>query len=349
MGKARVLVVDDSALMRELLTALLSKDEGLEVVGTAADPISAWNKIQTLNPDVLTLDVEMPKMDGLTFLEKLMRARPVPVVMVSTLTERGCDTTLRALELGAIDYVTKPKLDVTRNTLELASEIASKVKAAACAKPRRRQRPPAAAGGPPGVLRAPGALLKSTQQVIAIAASTGGTEALREVLCALPSDAPGIVIVQHMPLRFTQAFAQRLNGLCKINVREAQHGDRIVAGLALLAPGDRHMQVVRSGAIYSVHLSDGPPVGHHRPSADVLFESCARCLGANAVAVVLTGMGADGARGLHTMKKAGARTIAQDEATSVVFGMPREAILTGAVDHVLPLDRVAEAALRLAE
>jgi two-component system chemotaxis response regulator CheB len=345
MTRSRVLVVDDSALMRELLSTLLSRHPELEVVGTAADPFSAWNKIQTLKPDVLTLDVEMPKMDGLTFLDKLMRAHPMPVVMVSTLTERGCDTTLRALELGAIDYVTKPKLDVTRGTLELGSEIANKVRAAASARPRR-----SGSGVVKAQLqRAPGALLKSTQQVIAMAASTGGTEALREVLCALPRDAPGIVIVQHMPLRFTEAFAQRLDKLCQISVREAKDGDRIVPGLALIAPGERHMQVVRSGAIYSVQLTDEPPVGHHRPSADVLFASCARCLGANAVAVVLTGMGADGARGLHAMKQAGARTIAQDEASSVVFGMPKEAILTGSVDHVLPLDRVAETMLRLAE
>jgi two-component system, chemotaxis family, protein-glutamate methylesterase/glutaminase len=345
MTRARVLVVDDSALMRELLSTLLSKHADLEVVGTAADPFSAWNKIQTLKPDVLTLDVEMPKMDGLTFLDKLMRAHPMPVVMVSTLTERGCDTTLRALELGAIDYVTKPKLDVTRSTLELGAEIASKVRAAASARPRRARS--AVMKAP--LQRAPGALLKSTQQVIAMAASTGGTEALREVLCALPRDAPGLVIVQHMPLRFTQAFAQRLDKLCQISVREARDGDRIVPGLALIAPGERHMQVVRSGAVYSVQLNDEPPVGHHRPSADVLFESCARSLGGNAVGVVLTGMGADGARGLHAMKQAGARTIAQDEASCVVFGMPREAILTGSVDHVLPLDRVAEALLRLAE
>jgi two-component system chemotaxis response regulator CheB len=346
MGKARVLVVDDSALMRELLTTLLSKDPELEVVGTAADPFSAWNKIQTLQPDVLTLDVEMPKMDGLTFLEKLMRARPMPVVMVSTLTERGCETTLRALELGAIDYITKPKLDVTRGTIDLGAEITSKVKAAAAARPRRA-RPEASPRAP--LRRTPGALLKSTQQVVAIAASTGGTEALREVLCALPRDAPGIVIVQHMPLLFTRAFAERLDKLCQISVREARAGDRILPGLALVAPGERHMQVVRSGAIYSVELTDDPPVGHHRPSADVLFESCARCLGANAVAVVLTGMGADGARGLHAMKRAGARTIAQDEASSVVFGMPKEAILTGSVDHVLPLDQVAAKLLQLAE
>jgi two-component system, chemotaxis family, protein-glutamate methylesterase/glutaminase len=345
MPKARVLIVDDSALMRELLSAMLSRDPELEVVGTAADPYGAWQKIQTLEPDVLTLDVEMPKMDGLTFLGKLMRARPMPVVMVSTLTEKGCETTLRALELGAIDYVTKPKLDVTRGTIELGAEIASKVRAAARAKPRR---PRSSAAPKPIAARAPGALLKSTQQVIAIAASTGGTEALREVLSALPRDAPGMVIVQHMPLRFTQAFAQRLDGLCQIEVREARDGDRIVPGLALIAPGDSHMLVARSGTIYSVRLSGDPPVNHHRPAADVLFESCARNLGANAVAVVLTGMGSDGARGLHAMKQAGARTMAQDEATCVVFGMPKEAILTGSVEHVVPLEQVAETMLRLA-
>jgi two-component system, chemotaxis family, protein-glutamate methylesterase/glutaminase len=357
MKKTKVLVIDDSALMRELLSTLIAHDPHLEVVGTAPDPYVAWNKIQLLNPDVITLDVEMPKMDGITFLEKLMRARPMPVVMVSTLTARGCETTLRALELGAVDYVTKPSLDVTRTTREIAAELIAKVNAAALAKVQRRRA--ASSSTSTGVRVSvvprredrptPTALLKSTEQVVAIAASTGGTEALRAVLAALPSDCPGIVIVQHMPPLFTSQFAQRLDKLCSIRVREATDGERILRGVALVAPGNRHMEVVRSGAHYSVRLLDSAPVNHHRPAADVLFPSCASALGANAVAVVLTGMGADGARGLAAMKRAGARTVAQDEASCVVFGMPKEAIATGCVDHVVSLDRIAETILALAQ
>lgn len=338
--KTRVLIVDDSALMRELLTTILNSAPGIEVVGAAPDPYVAWKKIQLLSPHVVTLDVEMPKMDGLTFLEKLMRARPIPVVMVSTLTERGCETTLRALELGAIDFVAKPKLDVSRRTQDLGNELIRKVRAAAAARPRS-----GVSLAPQPLQTRPRAMLKNNHQVIAVASSTGGTEALRRVLASLPANTPGMLLVQHMPASFTKQFAARLNSVSAMNVREARDGDRIAPGLALLAPGNRHMVVERRGASYAAALHDGPPVHHHRPAADILFESCAKCLGPKAVSVVLTGMGADGAHGLALMKQAGARTIAQDEESSVVFGMPKEAIATGCVDHVVPLGEVARTLL----
>lgn len=341
----RALVVDDSALMRGLMADILSGDAGIEVAGTAADPYAAWDKIGRLAPDVITLDVEMPRMDGLTFLEKLMRARPMPVVMVSSLTERGCETTLRALELGAFDFVTKPKIDVERGTAEIAREIIEKVKAAARAKMRPR-RTPAPAAAP--VRPAAPAGFRGTHKVIAAGASTGGTEALRELLCALPPDAPGVVVVQHMPERFTSAFAARLDALARIRVAEAADGDRVLPGHALIAPGDHHMELVRSGAEYRVRVFMDQPVNRHRPSVDVLFHSCARAAGQNAVGVILTGMGNDGARGLAAMRAAGARTIAQDEETCVVFGMPKEAIALGAAERVEPLGEIASAALRFA-
>lgn len=349
--RVRVLIVDDSAVMRQLLTAILSRAPDIEVVGTARDAFTARDRILGLRPDVLTLDVEMPGMDGLTFLEKLMRAAPMPVVMVSSLTERGAVTTLRALELGAVDFVAKPKLDVRAGTLTLADELVEKVRAAARARLRPlRPRPapavPARAEPPPAE---PAALPRSTWSVIAMGASTGGTEALREVLSSLPADSPGVVVVQHMPEGFTRSFAERLDGLCRVRVREARDGDRILPGHVLIAPGNRHLRVYRSGAVYGVRLSDDPPVNRHRPSVDVLFQSCARALGANAVGVILTGMGGDGARGLLAMRAAGARTIAQDEATCVVFGMPREAIAAGAVEEILPLDQIASRALRYAQ
>jgi two-component system chemotaxis response regulator CheB len=333
--------------MRQLLTEILSHDPDLEVIGSACDPIAARDKIKALNPDVLTLDVEMPRMDGLSFLEKLMRARPMPVVMVSSLTERGAATTLRAMELGAVDFVTKPKIDMRTGTLELADEIVQKVKNAARAHPRRLSPHAAtpAGGHASGGLQA-GALLRSTHKVIAVGASTGGTEALREFLVPLPSDTPGVVIVQHMPAAFTRSFADRLDSLCQMNVKEAEDGDRILPGRVLLAPGNFQMRVHRSGAVYSVRITQEDPVNRHRPSVDVLFDSCARDLGANAVGVILTGMGADGARGMAAMRKAGARTFAQDEATCVVFGMPREAILAGGVEQTLPLHDLPAAALR---
>jgi two-component system, chemotaxis family, protein-glutamate methylesterase/glutaminase len=345
MPRVRVLIVDDSALMRQLLQDILSSDRGIEVVGLAADPYIARDKIRALQPDVLTLDVEMPRMDGLSFLEKLMRYHPMPVLMISSLTERGCETTLRALELGAIDFVSKPKVDVAAGTVELAAEIIRKVKIAAAA----RVRPPSPASGaaPRPPVCAPRTLFKSTHKVIAVGASTGGTEALREFLTPLPPDTPGIVIVQHMPETFTRSFAQRLDSLCQVRVKEAEDGDRILPGHVLIAPGNYHMRVMRSGASYSVCVVMSEPVNRHRPSVDVLFDSCAEHLGANAVGVIMTGMGNDGARGLLAMRKAGAPTVAQDEASCVVFGMPKEAIAMDAAQEVVPLDRMPQAVLRL--
>jgi two-component system chemotaxis response regulator CheB len=346
--RTRVLVVDDSALVREVVVDLLSRDPGIDVVGSAADPYSAWDKIQRLKPDVLTLDVEMPRMDGLTFLEKLMRAHPMPVVMVSSLTERGCDTTLRALELGAVDFVTKPRIDVARGTCDLAAEILLKVKAAAGAKVHGKTAPLRTAESPATASAPRPASFSGTYKIIAIGASTGGTEALRELLCALPPDAPGIVIVQHMPEHFTRAFADRLNTLTRIRVSEAKDGDRVLPGHALIAPGSYHMELVRSGADYRVRVFIGEPVNRHRPSVDVLFDSCARAAAQNAVGVILTGMGDDGARGLAAMRVAGARTIAQDETSCVVFGMPKEAIARGGAEFVEPLSQIPQAALNLA-
>jgi two-component system chemotaxis response regulator CheB len=287
----------------------------------------------------MTLDVEMPGMDGLTFLEKLMRARPMPVVMVSSLTERGCETTLRALELGAVDFVSKPKMDVKSQTLALADEIVEKVCSAGRTRVRKIVSP---SSDSPGPSLKTDALIRGTHKVIAIGASTGGTEALREVLMPLPADSPGIVIVQHMPEKFTTAFANRLDSLCKIRVHEAADGDRILPGHALLAPGSFHMEVMRSGAEYKVKISQTAPVNRHRPSVDVLFHSCARYLGANAVGVILTGMGDDGARGLLAMRQAGARTFAQDEATCIVYGMPGSAVAMGAAQDILPLGRIPQ-------
>jgi len=351
MPKIRVLIVDDSALMRQILTKLLSQDPEIEVVGAAPDPYVAWDKIKLLQPNVVTLDVEMPRMDGLTFLEKLMLARPTPVVMVSSLTGRGAETTLRALELGAVDFVTKPSFDVAQGTLQLGQELIEKVKIAAGAALRGKRGVRPIVPSRPGPTASKGPLLRSvrsTARVIAIGASTGGTEAIAEVLSALPADAPGIVIVQHMPAGFTTSFANRLNGLCKMRVKEAQDGDRILTGQVLLAPGDFHMRVVRSGSQDSVRVFSAPPVNRFRPSVDVLFNSCADQLGCNCVGVILTGMGNDGARGMRALHDAGGPTIAQDEATSVVFGMPKEAIAHGGVDQVLPIDRIAEAALEAA-
>jgi two-component system chemotaxis response regulator CheB len=344
--RTRVLVVDDSALMRQALSQMLERDPAIEVVGTAADPYVARDKIKELNPDVLTLDVEMPRMDGLSFLEKLMRAHPMPVVMVSSLTEAGCATTLRALELGAVDFVSKPTLDLRQHLPAVAAEVIEKVKNAAAARIRPRATTVAPAAPVNG--RPSPTVLRTTQQLLAIGASTGGTEALREFLTALPADAPGAVIVQHMPEHFTRSFAERLDGLCTVRVHEAADGDRVLAGHALIAPGSHHMRLVREGATYLVRLGSDAPVNRHRPSVDVLFHACAEYAGANAVGVIMTGMGDDGARGLVAMRKAGAATLAQDEATCVVFGMPRAAIELGGAERVLPLDRLADAALTLA-
>jgi two-component system chemotaxis response regulator CheB len=348
MGKIRVLVVDDSALMRQLVTEILQSDSEIEVVGTAADPFVAKDKILALNPDVLTLDVEMPRMDGLSFLEKLMSGRPMPVVMLSSLTEKGCQTTMRALEIGAVDFVTKPKLDVVTGMEAIAREIIEKVKSASRAKVQRslaRSDRPVYDGPKPA---SASALITSTHKVIAVGASTGGTEALMELLTQFPPDAPGAVVVIHMPEGFTSSYAERLDRHCRVRVKEAEDGDRILPGHVLLAPGNFHVAVQRSGATYSVRVYSAPPVSRHRPSVDVLFQSCAEVLGSNGVGVILTGMGSDGADGLLEMHNRGAFTIAQDEATCVVFGMPREAISKGGVDEVLPLKRIAASALEAA-
>lgn len=344
MARTKVLVVDDSALMRQMLGDLLARDPDLQVVGSAADPYAAWDKVKQLDPDVLTLDVEMPKMDGLTFLSKLMTARPTPVVMVSSLTERGAETTFRALELGAVDFVPKPKLDVMTGTVALADELVAKVKAAARARPQPR--PDRPAGGP--APKPPAAGLRTTHKVIALGASTGGTEALFEVLTAFPADAPGTVVVIHMPEGFTKSYAARLDRACAVRVSEARDGDRVLPGHVLLAPGGLQTSVQRSGATVITRVAAGPPVNRHRPAVDVLFESCAKELGANVAGAILTGMGGDGARGLLAMRRAGARTVAQDEATCVVFGMPKEAIALGGAEAVLPLGRIAGELLRLA-
>jgi two-component system chemotaxis response regulator CheB len=326
--------------MRQVLGSLLGRDPAIEIVGTARDPYVARDKILELKPDVLTLDIEMPRMDGLAFLEKLMRVRPMPVVMVSSLTAAGCATTLRALELGAVDFVTKPKVDLRERMAEVALEIIEKIKVAASA--RVRQRVPTAPVLPyPRSAVAP----RITEPVIAVGASTGGTEALREFLAVLPSDAPGVVVVQHMPERFTRAFADRLDQLCTVRVKEADDGDRVLAGHALIAPGNRHMRLARDGGSYLVRLSGEPPVNRHRPAVDVLFHSCATEALGHAVGVIMTGMGDDGARGLLAMRKAGARTLAQDEESCVVFGMPKVAVELGAAEDVVPLSRLAQAAL----
>jgi two-component system chemotaxis response regulator CheB len=349
MSRTRVLIVDDSALMRSLLTEIINADPELEAVGTAPDPVVAWQKIKTLNPQVMTLDVEMPRMDGVTFLQNLMTHRPMPVVMISSLTPQGGDVTLRALELGAVDFVTKPALDLRDGTLELARAIVEKVKMASRARLRPRRTSPLVSTGPKQPLVAPVAGdLVGTHQVIAVGASTGGTEALQLFLSSLPPDAPGVVVVQHMPEKFTRSFAERLDRHCHIRVKEAESGDRILPGHALIAPGNFHTRITRSGFSYGVQVAQGAPVSGHRPSVDVLFDSCARQLGANAVGVIMTGMGDDGARGLLSMRQAGAWTLAQDEESCVVFGMPAAAIKLGAAEEVLPLERLSAAALRAA-
>ncbi len=348
MSKIKVLVVDDSALMRQLISEILSADPELEVVGTAGDPFQAREKILRLNPDVLTLDVEMPRMDGLTFLEKLMVGRPMPVVMLSSLTAHGCQTTMRALELGAVDFITKPKIDVVIGMEQLCDDIRTKVKVAARAKVQQRSRVATTPQKAP-LSANDQAMITTTHKVIAIGTSTGGTEALLQVLSTFPSDAPGVVAVIHMPPGFTHSYAERLDRHCNIRVKEAEDGDRILPGHALLAPGGLHTEVRRSGAVYSVRIHDSPPVNRHKPSVNVLFDSCAKYLGPNAVGAILTGMGNDGADGLLRMKQAGAFTVAQNEQTCVVFGMPREAIALGAADDVLPLKSIADRVLQAAQ
>lgn len=341
----RVLVVDDSALVRKVMTQMLASDPGIEVVGAATDPLQAREMIKQLNPDVLTLDVEMPRMDGVTFLANLMRLRPMPVVMVSSLTEKGADVTLQALEIGAVDFVTKPKIDLSHQFEDYAAEIIGKVKAAARA--RVRSYDPDRARAPLAAVPNPVARLDLTHKLIAIGASTGGTEAIRVVLEHMAHDSPAIVIAQHIPEAFSAPFAARMDKSSPMRVCQAEDGQPILQGHAYVAPGHRHLTVERSGARYRCKLHDTAPVNRHRPSVDVLFDSVASNLGANAVGILLTGMGADGARGLLAMKESGARTICQDEHTSVVWGMPGEAVKLGAADHVLALEKIAECATRL--
>jgi two-component system, chemotaxis family, protein-glutamate methylesterase/glutaminase len=344
MNKIKVLVVDDSALIRKLLTEIFNSQPDMQTVGAAPDPLVAREMIRDLNPDVLTLDVEMPKMDGLDFLERLMRLRPMPVVMVSTLTDKGSEATLRALELGAIDFVSKPKIDIAHGIQEYASEITDKVRTAAASRPRQRASQPAARGdSAPPLL---GNRSASTEKLIIVGASTGGTEAIKEFLLDMPSDCPGILITQHMPEVFTKSFAARLDNLCRISVKEAEDSERILPGHAYIAPGNWHLLLKRSGANYMTQLSDAPPVNRHRPSVDVLFRSAAQHAGANVLGVILTGMGKDGALGMLEMKQAGAYNFAQDEASCVVFGMPKEAIACGGTDEVLPLQDIAKAVMR---
>jgi two-component system chemotaxis response regulator CheB len=343
MAKTKVLIVDDSALIRQMLTEMLNSDPDLEVVGTAQDPFMAREKIKALNPDVMTLDVEMPRMDGVTFLANLMRLRPMPVVMVSTLTEQGADITLQALELGAVDFVSKPKMDIAHTLDDYAEEIIGKVKAAAKARVRPLERSLPAAMAETfsaDVMPASARQLRTTDRILAIGASTGGTEAIKEILARLPADAPGTVITQHIPAAFSGPFAKRMNGISAMNVCEAQDGQPILTGHAYIAPGGRHLLVERSGARYICRLNDGPPVNRHRPSVDVMFRSVAQSAGANAVSVLLTGMGDDGAKGMQEMHDAGAPAIAQDEKSSVVWGMPGEAVKLGCVDEVVSLLKI---------
>ena len=342
MPKTKVLVIDDSALMRQLITQILSQAPDLEVIGAASDPYQAREKILAHKPDVLTLDVEMPRMDGLTFLGKLMRSRPMPVVMVSSLTEKGCDTTFRALELGAVDFVTKPRIDVTEGMANIGTEIIDKVRIAARANVSRLT---TTSEAPTINNQSFDALIQSTHKVIAIGTSTGGTQALMNIIPHLPSNTPGIVIVIHMPSGFTKRYAKRLNELSQMQVTEAECGEVIIPGRVFIAPGHRHMTVCRSGARYQIKITDDPPVNQFRPSVDVLFESCAKYVGSNALGVMLTGMGNDGAQGMLAMKNAGSHTIAQDEASCIVYGMPKEAVRLGGAVEVLPLDKIANAVL----
>jgi len=343
--KTRVFVIDDSPLVRQVLGYLIERDHGLEVIGSAADGAAAWERIVELDPDVLTLDADMPQMDGLSFLENVMKTHPVRTLMVSEQAGRGSESTLRALELGAVDYLARPPLDAKASLQEFARELGAKIRSAAAARLRMPVRLPAPPPPPP-----PASVVEAVQgspdRVVVMGASTGGAEALRAVLKALPAGSPGIAVVQHMPEPFARSFAERLDKVCNVRVREAKNGDAIVQGHVLLAPANRHMRIRRAGQRYVVELSDGAPVNGFRPAVDVLFLSCARQAGANGVGVLMTGMGDDGARGLLALREAGGRTIVQDESSCVVFGMPREAIERGAAEIVLPLAKIADAVMR---
>jgi two-component system, chemotaxis family, protein-glutamate methylesterase/glutaminase len=344
--KTKVVVVDDSALVRGLLAEIINRQPDMICVGAASDPLVAREMIRNLNPDVITLDIEMPRMDGIDFLSRLMRLRPMPVVMVSTLTERGADVTLRALELGAVDFVAKPKIGIADGLRQLGDDITDKIRTATRATVRRLSTPaPGTAGAstspgsPPPAVASLGRL--STEKIVFIGASTGGTEATREVLVRLPPDSPAVMITQHMPPGFTRSYAARLDSLCRIRVAEASDGERVLPGHAYIAPGGLHLSVERSGANYIARVRDGEPVNRHKPSVEVLFQSAARVVGPNAVGVMLTGMGADGARAMKELRDAGSYNYVQDEATCVVFGMPREAIAHGAAHEVLPVTQIA--------
>lgn len=379
MSRIKVMIIDDSAVVRQVMTGVLGADPGVEVIGAVADPLFAMERMKRQWPDVILLDVEMPRMDGITFLRKIMSERPTPVVICSTLTESGAATTLEALAAGAVTTITKPKVGLKEFLHDASSELTNAIRVAAKANLRRRASAVAAAGadatgaaaatGSAVAARSPlatGAVLaknsadvilaparekamtRTTERVVAIGTSTGGTQALEHVLTQLPAVCPGIVIVQHMPPSFTGAFASRLNNLCAIDVREAKSNDRVIPGCALIAPGGKHLLLKRSGAQYYVEVKEGPPVNRHCPSVDVLFRSAATCAGSNALGIIMTGMGDDGARGLKEMRDAGAHTIAQDEASCVVFGMPKEAIRLDAAERVMSLDDVPRAILRAA-
>lgn len=356
--RIKVLIVDDSAVIRQTLNSILKDDPEIEVMGVAADPYFAANKIAHEVPDVITLDIEMPRMDGLTFLRKIMTQHPIPVVIISSLTEKGTETGIKALEYGAVEIITKPKLSTKEFIEESTIMIRDAVKAAACAKLTRKKnirrpvsaikvKPKLSADAVIAKVSTSHSMLKTTEKVVVVGASTGGTEALRVFLESLPADSPGIVIVQHMPEQFTKSFADRLNTLCKITVKEAANNDTVIRGRALIAPGNHHLLLKRSGARYFVEINNGPLVNRHRPSVDVLFRSTAKYAGKNTIAVIMTGMGDDGARGLLELKEAGAQTIAQDEKSCIVFGMPKEAIKLNAALEVLPLNKIAESVLKL--
>ncbi|MGR7920118.1 protein-glutamate methylesterase/protein-glutamine glutaminase [Zobellella sp. An-6] len=352
MKKIKVLLVDDSAVMRQVLVALLEREPDMQVLGTASDPLFALDKMARDWPDVIVLDVEMPRMDGITFLKKIMAERPTPVVICSSLTEQGAETTLQALAAGAVEIITKPRVGLKQFLQDSSAALVGAVRAAAQARvgrlTARAPLPVPPRLGADAMAEPPGsqAMVQTTERIVAIGTSTGGTQALERVLTALPRVCPGLVIVQHMPEKFTASFAARLNQLCRLEVREARHQDRVLPGLALIAPGGRHMQLRRSGAYYQVEVLDGPPVNRHKPSVDVLFRSVAKFAGKNATGIIMTGMGDDGARGLKEMAQAGAETLAQDEASCVVFGMPREAIALGAVERVVSLERIPAEIMR---
>ncbi|GAB7025052.1 protein-glutamate methylesterase/protein-glutamine glutaminase [Geotalea toluenoxydans] len=342
----KVLIIDDSALIRSLLSDIINRQPDMEVAGTAPDPLVAREKIRALNPDVLTLDVEMPRMDGLVFLERLMRLRPTPVIMVSSLTERHSAVTLQALELGAFDFVTKPKIDICNSFQDYTDELTDKIRGAARCRLHRPLRDTVARtieskNSADVVLPAHHGRFATTEKVVVIGSSTGGTEALKAYLTTMPPDCPGTLITQHMPETFTMTFARRLDSMCKISVKEAEGGERVLPGHAYIAPGNRHLLLKRSGANYVTELSDAPPVSRHRPSVDVLFRSAANCAGSNAIGIIMTGMGDDGAAGMKEMHDNGAFTLAQDEESCVVFGMPKEAIARGGVDRVVPLPELS--------